>query len=531
MINRLSLCLSSFCLANALFAQSNFVPVSVDDIEEKEEKLAFSPGLEVSLQYNAYGFQMKGSHFERRYSEERHPLETQFGHDPRLYIRSTVNRDVFFHLEIGIDEQNAQNQNLRNEPNPESQNTTLLARQVFLEYQTNPHNSVKIGKQEIELGARKGKVFSGILTGATHSCRLGTWCYTLGALKMSNSIADWIYYGSLRYPFFETDLGNGKLHSFTLEVFRIDYNEKNIPLGISGAATTHNKKNAEKIKEFVKSGVKVEDDEDNVQKNSRQVTDRNGNPIEYNAHRQKYFGFQILWQYGSFLFDLDATALQGKRAYHSDNTEKRIIPDFGEKHEERLAADPTPEEGLNAFAIETELTWEVKSWSSRFKFHALYASGDEQLSDEENEGKNIFRTSRAYHEIVPGTYQGTKFYFNGRSNAIRSGTGMGHSVSNIALIGLLYRYTLQDGWFRYDTGLFHLIRNQPVLNVKKEKVKQIGSEWDHSFSFGIARNLRGEFDLNFFYTGNAFTTEDNEIPKDISAQLITQGVVRIVYEF
>ncbi len=530
MMNRLVLCFASICFANALFAQSNFVPVSVDDIEEQEEKLAFSPGLEFSLQYNAYASQIKGSHFERRYSDERHPADTKFEHDPRLYIKSIVNRDVFLHLEIGIDQQDVQDQNLRNEPDPESQNNTLLARQVFLEYRTNPNNSVKIGKQEVELGARKGKIFSGILKGATHSCRLGTWCYTLGAVKMADSIADWTYYGSLRYPFFETDLGGGKSHSFTIEVFRIDYNEKNIPLGISGAATTRNNQRIEEVKEFLRSGEEV-DDEDNIQKTSRQVTDRNGNPIEYNAHRQKYFGFQILWQYGLFLLDLDATALQGKRAYHSDNTESRVTPDFGEEHEERLAADNNPEEGVSGFAIETEWTWDVASLASVFKFHALYATGDEQLTDEENEGKNIFRTSQAYHEITPGTYQGTKLYFNGRSNDIRSGTGLGHSVSNLSMLGFAYRYASPDDWLYYDIGLFHLARNKPVLNIEKEEVKQIGTELDNSLSFSLARNLRGEVDVNLFYTGDAFTTEQNEIPKDLSPQVIVQGVGRIVYQF
>ena len=532
MMNRLFTSLASFLYVTTLFAQSNFTPVSVDDIQEQPERWAFSKGLEVTLKYNAHAMQKKGSLFERRYTTDNHPLETYFEHDPRLYIKSTINRDVFFHLELGIDQKNVQQQNLREAPSNDAQRATLLARQVYLEYKTNPHNSIKIGRQEVELGAKNGKVFSGILTGATHSCRLGTWCYTLGAVKMSDKMADWIYYGSLRYPFYENDLGNGKVHTLTLETFRIDYNEQNIPLGISGAATVRNEKYAQQVKDFVNSGVEPKEGEVTIQNNARQVFDRDGNAMEYNAHRQKYFGFEINWQYSSFFINLDATALQGKRSFHAADTETgRQKANFGEKFAERLSTDYRAEESVNAFAIELETVLKAESIGSTFGLRAMYASGDEQLPDEKNEGNNIFRSSRAYYEIVPGSYQGTNFYFNGQNNDIRSGTGLGHSVSNTTLVGFFYRYELSDGFFYYDTGLFSLERNQYVLNNKGNQVKKIGIEWDNSFSFRLARNLRGEFEANFFYTDKAFTSEQQEVPKDISQQVLMHGVGRIVYQF
>ena len=79
----------------------------------------------------------------------------------------------------------------------DSQTANLYARQSFLEINRNPNETTKIGKHVINIGDRKGKVFSGILSGFSQRCKAGTWCYELGGMKLSSADGDWLYFFSL----------------------------------------------------------------------------------------------------------------------------------------------------------------------------------------------------------------------------------------------------------------------------------------------------------------------------------------------
>ena len=138
--------------------------------------------------------------------ETNSPEEFSFDQDIRLRLRSTVHRIISINLEFATDQEPFYNSDIRSlrssrSTAADSQSVNIFARQSYLEFNRNPNEESKIGKQVINIGDRKGKVFTGILSGFSQRCKAGTWCYEIGGMKLSSAAGDWLYYFSLDYPF------------------------------------------------------------------------------------------------------------------------------------------------------------------------------------------------------------------------------------------------------------------------------------------------------------------------------------------
>ena len=476
-------------IAAAVFAQSNFTPLSAEDVEEREDTLMFSAGMKISGDYRLQVRQFNSGTFPPLEVQERNLQKLSFEHELRIGLRSIFHRNISINAELEILQGPWQDADLRNGNSlkqvPDSQIALVLVRQAFLEYNSNPRNILRAGKHTFNLGDRRGKVFSGFLTGFSQECTIGTWCYQLGTAKIGQHSADWLYYGSLDYPVFHTENEDGSTsHLLDIEIFRILYTERDIPLGKGNGPIFENSTESLKAKDGM------------------------GNPWYYDAIEQDYFGILVNWQLSPLNLRFDLTGNQGKRRYHSvaNSTESR--------------------HSIAGVVSELELSYQLDN--QQFGFRGLMASGDEEQCT--NCEDNFLRTLHGYHEIVPGTYQGTNFYFNGAGLGLTSGTGLGHSVSNTTMFGGWYHLNLEENSLMYRGGLFQLTRTKPMLNVKNEKVRNIGTEWDNTLYWKWNKNLHTELELNFFMAGDAFNYNDNQRPLE-SNETVVHLVARIFYSF
>ena len=220
-----------------LMAQTNFIPMERGDAVEREEKLLFSQGVQLSGDYRFRSNWINSTQLPETLTGASSPAAFSYDQDIRLTLRSNVHRTVSINLELSTEQDALYLSDLRSSRSdrvwdPESQQVNIGARQAFLELNTHPRDRTRIGKQEINIGDRRGKVFAGVVSGFTQLCTVGTWCYEFGAAKLSSRLSDWIYFLSLDYAFWNDRDSQGKaLDVFRTEIFRIKYTESDIPLG------------------------------------------------------------------------------------------------------------------------------------------------------------------------------------------------------------------------------------------------------------------------------------------------------------
>ncbi|GIS36878.1 MAG: hypothetical protein Ct9H90mP8_2980 [Pseudomonadota bacterium] len=98
--------------------------------------------------------------------------------------------------------------------------------------------------------------------------------------------------------------------------------------------------------------------------------------------------------------------------------------------------------------------WE-KSFISGEHRYGLIAmmAGDEEIQDPNKEGLNYKRDLSGFFEIMPGTYKGTQFYFNGGSrNSIGNRTWPFDQQTS--MIGLRFQYDVPGFRMLYRGGLY-----------------------------------------------------------------------------
>ena len=508
-------------------AQSHFTPVSSADIEAVDAVWVFTPGIKVSGDFRLDVSQMNSGTFPPRSPEARAPDTLDFGYELNIGLRSIAQRNLSINVDLEIRQGPLQDADLREDEasggrEADSQTAQVLARQAFLEYNSNPRSIVKMGKHAFNLGDRQGKVFSGILTGVSQDCTAGTWCYQLGAAKIGTHSADWLYYGSLDYDiFYEKNLDGSPAHRLNIGIFRILYTERDIPLGKFIGPTFKDAAALQRVKTAYDGGTPEQ------QENSRtllqQVIDRQGRPLYYDALNQEYFGFLLNWEIASFSLRWDFISNQGNRQYHLEGNE---TPDFG-ANSNQFDSDGKVQKSVAGGASELEMSYQMGD--HRIGFRGMLASGDLEQADPEDSGVNFLRPLNGYYEIVPGSYKGTKFYFNGAGSGLTGGTGLGHSINNTTLVGGWYDFA-PDHAVNYQLGLFQLKRTQPVQNIAGKAVQDIGVEWDNTLFWTIDQYLKTEFELNLFQPGGAFNYNDNQTPL-AKNELVVHLVARLFYAF
>ena len=499
--------------AVSVSAQSYFVPLERGDYTEREEHLAFSPGVKLSGDYRFRTSKIKSTALPLSRSETNSPEEFSFDQDIRLRLRSTVHMIVSINLELATNQEPLYQSDIRESRSSrttaaDSQSANIYARQSYLELNRNPNEETKIGKQEINIGDRKGKVFAGILSGYSQRCKAGTWCYEIGGMKLSSADGDWLYYFSLDYPFWHEVNSQGEIiDSLRIEMFRIKYTEHDVPLGLNNVPA--NRLSSSTLTSLESSGF-TSGSACNSSLSSYTLNS-DCKPIYYNANEQEYFGLRMQWETPVWSVYADVVSNQGNRDYY--------------RYDDRHNLDKRK---ISGGAAEMELNW--KKPGEQFTLIGMMAKGDEQLADSSRSGVNYQRSLDGFFEISPGTYRGTQFYFNGGSPELDSGTGLGHSINNTQLGGFRYRYDIPETTAVYRLGLYELKRIKPVLDANGSQSSMIGVELDNTFTMLYAGHAKIDLDINAFQPGRAFSYDDQTVPTG-NKDMIYHFAGRLTYSF
>jgi len=480
-------------LSTPVLAQVNFKPLERGEYNEVEERVISVKGLEAGLDYALT--------VENREYKGLPPggEGTRNLQDIRLKLKTTLHRDVALHLTLGPTLNNLQQADLRAGQAPESsdgrlrdaQPTTLGVRESYLRYAFNPRSFMLLGKHELSLGDRQGKVFNGIVPAYTLDCQAGTWCMPFGAAFIGKTSGDSIYHWSLQYNAWD-EVTDGLRNTLSVEVFRVIYQEKKVPLGKNLGPTAYNP-------DF--------DPTDPTTALPGQVLDSTPTPVTYDTGKDNYYGVRWDLQSGWFYWNGDVIGHQGSRRYFAENSERFYK--------------------VRARAGETEIGGR---WSTgQVGLRLMTASGDPYIDTATSAG--YWRHLRGYHEITPGAYTGARLYFNGGDSQVDQGAGLGHSVNNTTLIGLVFRADdAENRQISYHAGLYKLRLNEAIPGKLGTDVTDIGIEWDNMLIWNVHKALIFQFEANLIRPGDAFRLNDYSAVS-IESGYFAQGLVRLVYQF
>ncbi len=497
----------------------NFKPLERGDYTEEEEKLTILRGLEVSFQYAAELLREK--HDDLSNAAE----NTEFQQDFRLALRTVFHRDVEFHLVLdpairAFEGGESRARRQEDDRIAETQPLALNVREAFLLYKFNPRSGLILGKQELSIGDRRGKVFNGIAPAITYDCRIGTWCMPFGGIKVGPMSTDWIFHWALEYTPWDDKNDGYNNDTFKFELFRILYTENNVPLGKNRGPGLFNADNPD-AEDPAMPGMA-----DPAAVDPSQETDVDGRPIYYDAKGIDYFGFRLIWESGGFFWNFDFTSAQGDRELH------RFRPFGTSQSVDTLNFGGAPQivfnQSVSGVAWESEIGFRGPDW--KFGLRMLRADGDPGLDPADKAG--LTKGLGGFFEVTPGSYRGTRLYFNGSDNDVESGSGLGHSVNNIHLIGIFYDFSdPQDKEMDYSLGIYKLELIKSILDLNGDRQSNIGIEIDNLLSFYIHKAIKLQLEINIMNTQGAFTLDDHVRPSGRNASLFTQGIVRFVYSF
>lgn len=488
--------------SGTVHAQVNFKPLDRDDYTEVEERLIVMKGIEVGVDYA----------MRVRTNEGKDILSSQKGSDThqdlRLRMKTLFHRDIEVHLNLETGKSDFSDTDLREAESDDrgrladDGTTSVNAREAYLRYAFNPRSALIMGKHELSLGDRRGKLYNGISPGFTFDCQMGTWCIPFGFAMIGDKSGDMIFHIALQFTGWDT-MRNGFRDVLEVEVFRLVYNESGIPLGTNGGPGRYNPADPKDV---------------NGNADSSQLIDTGTNePIYYDADSQDYFGFRVNWESGNFFFNFDVISNQGTRVYHAYSSGAAL----------GSTGAVRGEYNIKGLAFETELGMRFKT--TRLGFRFMNATGDEYKNY--NGGQDINRELSGYYEITPGTYRGSMFYFNGGDSSVESGAGLGHSVNNKRLYGIFLDYESREEMkLGYSLGIYQLKLNEPILTLAGDLTDDIGVEVNNVMTWFVHKALKFQFEAHGILAGGAFQPDPYTRP-DGTANNVYQTVFRVVYSF
>jgi hypothetical protein len=297
-----------------------------------------------------------------------------------------------------------------------------------------------------------------------------------------------------------------------VEVFRLRYAEGNVPLGTNLGPAFHNPSDPT-------AGTLAADP-------SQLLDPVASEPIYYDAAAQDYYGFRVNWQSSGAFVNFDYAAYRGRRDYH-------LYRAYGQSPsgDLDLTTDEVTTQVVRGNTIEAEVGYR---WSTAMLgLRLMTASGDpyQAYANGQAYGQDYDRNLKGYFEIVPGSYTGTRLWFNGANSDVNLGGGLGHSINNTRLVGLYGEW--QNGTsptLKYRGGLYSLGHNEPVPNTDYDLQSKIGVELDNMLIWYPHKALRFEFEANAIYAQGAVRPDDYTLPA-ATQQSIYQAIARVVYAF
>ena len=481
-------------------AQVNFAPLERGDMNEVEDKVLVVQGLKAGGDYAFTLHQLADKNLPADQSQQR---PTRAFQDFRLKLDSAIHRSVDLHLTLETTTGTLKADEFRRGPATDrnglasDQSMSLQAREAYLRYRFNPRSGLVMGKHEVSLADRRGKTMNAIINGITFDCQVKTWCMPFGAMKLGRSTEDYSYHWALRYNGWEEET-DGVKNLFQVEIFRLIYNEHNIPLTKSLAPG------------------RLSNDPANTPAPDQFHT--NGHPVYYDVEGQNYYGLVTNFQSGGFFLYWDVVAEQGNRRYH---------------YYRNLDGSYATANGISQYHIQgvaSEMEMGYVSPHLKIGFRGLHATGDSPKP--QNSTEAWARNLNGFYEITPGTYKGARYYFNGADALVTDGYGLGHSINNTRMVGLFLDYDDPiDAKKAFSTGFYYLQRVKGVPDINGNLQNKIGMEWDNLFTVYWEEALKFQMEVNLFDEGPAFARDDVTVPDKRGHNIILQSMARVVYSF
>ena len=483
--------------------QLNFQPLDRGEFTEVEQRLMVAKSLEVGADYS---MRVRTQNQDDLPAAERN---TEIGQDLRLRLETIFHTDVQVHLTLELVEESFTRGSTRLAPKDRRGQTndgfptTLNAREAYLRYRINPRSSLLLGKQEISLGDRRGKTFHALVPAITMDCKIATWCMPFGVANLGGTNDSAVTHWALQYQAWDTQEGAFRDH-LEVEVFRVHYAEADVPLGRNLGPARYNPANPDSV-----AGA-----------HPSQLLDPGGatpGPVYYDAKAMEYFGFRVNWEGGALFANMDVVGVKGERRYHLWNAHQTLS----------AAGQAENRQSVRGSTAEAELGYR---WGmGRIGLRYMTATG---LSNQPySNGQNYLRSVVGYYEIVPGSYRGTRLWFNGADGSLEDGAGLGHSVNNTRLQGIFFDWADQSkARVGISTGLYDLRHNEPIPDANGVLQQKIGLEWDNTVTWYVHKALKFQAEANGILAGGAFRPDDTSVPNPIQDNFY-QFVGRVVYSF
>jgi len=477
-----------------LNAQQHFKPLKDGEYEIVEEDTRYHPGAQIHGSYEAIASDRKNGLVTGK------SLGGNFYQDISLMLRSKINTNVSLNVKLGHESPVVSDQDRPYETrNPSDRTTTadgdgfnVTFEEAFLEYNHNPNAQLRLGRQYITIGDRRGLVFEGEATAATQGCRIGTWCYSIGGARLGDEGRAGVFWAQLDYPVYESGVlipdpwgikPTRQEKSFSVELFRVMYGGNDVPTAEYGGWTGEYS-DAHDTTDDAASGDDVYFDNDGVE----------------------YIGMNILWNYYDFDLHFTWSNMNGTRNYFARDRTSRLETDLGSR-------------SVSGNAYLLDLGYRMQeNWKTTLTLFS--ASGNSLGSQNE---KLWEKNSTAYHEIQKGAFGDALIYFNGKN-----GIGDGHSVSNLTFYALKFAYREKVDEIGADMGLYLFSRTKPVYTNEKgaaaAKGSDIGAELDVSVNWRLEERLTVQFHAAYFDPGSAYAVNDSVRPDDNTSPFTLLGV-------
>mgnify|MGYP003966856801 FL=1 len=473
-----------------LFAQQYFTSLKRGEYKVVEEDTNFNPGAKISGSYEAFGASRRLGFFNGD------AFGGKIYQDISLNLQSKVNTNVSLHVKLGhksfvVSEQDSAYSTAYPSESRDSTSDdgfNVVFDEAFLEYNHNPNASLRIGRQYIDMGDRKGLIFEGEATAISQGCRIGTWCYSIGGARIGEGGSSALLWAQLDYPVFESGVlipdpwGNKPTRqekSLAVEIFRITHGGNDIPLAEYGGWTG-----------------KLTEHHDTLDDTT------SGNPVYFDNDGVEYIGLNLIWNYVDFDLNFTWANLSGSRDYFSVNPVDNLGTSLGRQT-------------VSGSAYLLDLGYRLtEKWKSTLNLFT--ASG----SKAENDGEKIWEdSSKSFFEVKKGSFGDALIYLNGRN-----GIGDGHSVANLTFYGLNFAYRSKEDNFIMDLDLYDFSRTNAVFVNQKgmpQRIsKDIGLELDFRIDWQLEERLFFQFYAAYFQPGVAYTVNDSirpeTRPKDFS---------------
>jgi len=477
-------CIGFLINVKPLFAQQNFTPLQRGEYEIVKEDNSYDPHAQFSGEYKAHYYFKKLGLFSGD------DLGGDIFQDFYLQVQSKVNSNVSFKIKLGnksdlVSEQESEYDSrykIEAGDSSSDEGLTVVFKEAYLEYNHNPNARLLLGKQDINIADRKGLVFDGSATAITQGCRIGTWCYYIGAAKIGDEGESSLYWAQLLYPIYQSGIkipdpwGEKSVRqqeSLSIEIFRTIHQGHDIPLAVYGG--------------WVGENTTYHDTTGDA---------ASGERVYYDNSDVEYFGFNVKWAYYDFLLDFLWMNQSGTREYHTGTQENGDVTELSNSNFYG-----------NAYLLNTQYLISDE-WKSSFTY--FWGSGNSNETD----GQKIWESdSAAYYEVKKGGFGDALIYFNGDE-----GVGDGHSVSNLRFHKIQADYQTPKKDVLLEMSAYWFYRNSPVfintVGEAEDKGSDIGFEFDFRTTWQLERNLSFQFFAGLFMPKEAYTVNDSVRPID-----------------